>query len=745
MRVGTALARSAVLAGALGVSISVGPAAAADRAYELVTDGLDRRVYLSAGMTSPATADGNAVCFVAPLVISEQIPDGLCAKRSGGGWATEWVTQPATGFPADDQYGPKVRFVSEDGSRHLFATYRLVVDAPDTEPRIRNGFLRSGGQTTWVTGPLGSPSPTAEGRYADRVPAAASADLSHVLFQTPDQVLPSDTNSDVDVYEWTNGTTRLVSADADGDAVGGTLAGAGEGGGMRSPAIPGTISRNGARVIFQSTAVLAPGAEAGVGNVYMRQGGSVSLVSPRLNAADPPPEAISFVGGAEDGSIVYLSTTEQLTDDPKQPGAAVYRYDVEGNDLSLVATGTNVKALAVSADGSSVFYTATMGLPQLFVNRGSGPVLIGSLFPTDGAFPYHIATASHFQRGIRVTADGSAATFVSQSPALVPGSPTAIPQVYRWRAGEGLARLSTTTTGSDPGPASIGNYATFFPFMGGDRWRGELAAIEDGQGLYGRAMTADAGTVFFDSAQQLVPEDTNGRVDVYEWSAGQLELVSSGDSPADSFYLDNSADGSTVFFLTDEALDPRDKNALRDVYAARVGGGFPPPPASDVGATPPAAGPVAPGPAAAPATSTPSPVVVPPADPITPGPDAGSDADRLKLEIITDDVELEGRRVSVPVRSSASGDVRVILRHRGRRLGAGETQLQADRVGEVDVSVTRSAFRRLPKGEDVSLKIVVRLTADDGRSVRAGGRATVTAPADSPRRSAKRRAAGGTR
>jgi hypothetical protein len=53
-------------------------------------------------------------------------------------------------------------------------------------------------------------------------------------------------------------------------------------------------------------------------------------------------------------------------------------------------------------------------------------------------------------------------------------------------------------------------------------------------------------------------------------------LISSGRAEGGAVFLDASADGSDVFFVTDGSLVLSDPGAA-DVYDARVGGGFPTP------------------------------------------------------------------------------------------------------------------------------------------------------------------------
>jgi hypothetical protein len=96
-----------------------------------------------------------------------------------------------------------------------------------------------------------------------------------------------------------------------------------------------------------------------------------------------------------------------------------------------------------------------------------------------------------------------------------------------------------------------------------------------------RGLLAD-GIVFFETPDPLVGEDTNGKGDVYKWSPDGVRLISTGHDASDAVFLDASADGSSVFFVTRERLVATDADSLRDVYVARTDGGFPSRPGSPV-------------------------------------------------------------------------------------------------------------------------------------------------------------------
>jgi hypothetical protein len=88
---------------------------------------------------------------------------------------------------------------------------------------------------------------------------------------------------------------------------------------------------------------------------------------------------------------------------------------------------------------------------------------------------------------------------------------------------------------------------------------------------------------FFQSRSRLVEEDLDDAYDVYQWHNGDLSLISTGASDGDgAFYQGNDRSGRTVFVSTLDRLSWQDRDAVMDVYAARIGGGIPEPPAPPV-------------------------------------------------------------------------------------------------------------------------------------------------------------------
>jgi hypothetical protein len=97
-----------------------------------------------------------------------------------------------------------------------------------------------------------------------------------------------------------------------------------------------------------------------------------------------------------------------------------------------------------------------------------------------------------------------------------------------------------------------------------------------GFGTWYHNISDDGRFVFFETGASLLPEDVNGKTDVYELHDGKLGMVSPGNGSYNSYYLGASRDGSSVLFATRDDLVSQDGDGQLDVYAARIGGGFPP-------------------------------------------------------------------------------------------------------------------------------------------------------------------------
>jgi hypothetical protein len=226
------------------------------------------------------------------------------------------------------------------------------------------------------------------------------------------------------------------------------------------------------------------------------------------------------------------------------------------------------------------------------------PVDVGIAFGSSGA--YSDADSNPIYHVARSTPDGSHLVFQSVNPITGydntdPTTEEADSEVFQYDAEAGELRcVSCQPSGARPRgrqvQAPTGEthpMAALLP--------GALAPLH-----LPRTQSSDGAKVFFTAYDALVPRDTNGVADVYEWERagagkcieespafspsndGCLYLISSGTSASDSELIDSSPEGRDVFFLTNQSLLPQDPGLI-DIYDARSEGGFLPPPAPSAG------------------------------------------------------------------------------------------------------------------------------------------------------------------
>jgi hypothetical protein len=339
-----------------------------------------------------------------------------------------------------------------------------------------------------------------------------------------------------------------------------------------------------------------------------------------------------FWAASPDGSKVLFSSAAGLEQD-------LYLLDVETQTPTLIAhrafgvVGTSKdlsriyflsKEALTGGETNSEGAVAQEGQPNLYLRREGGPLsFVATLSSADAKVaetgkrlsPVNVMPYLH---GARVSPDGESAAFISTADPtgydntdLASGQADA--EVYLYRAASGnLICASCVPSGARPLGRDFGSGLQSF-------WMAaKLPNIENE--LYAQhVLSEDGQRLFFEGIGPLAGADTNGKQDVYEWEApgsgtcsaespsfstqdeGCVDLISSGESPQDSELLDASPSGNDVFIRTGSSLVPQDPG-LFDVYDARAGGGFAPPP----GPRPPCEGEACQSPPAPPAAITPA-------------------------------------------------------------------------------------------------------------------------------------------
>jgi hypothetical protein len=86
--------------------------------------------------------------------------------------------------------------------------------------------------------------------------------------------------------------------------------------------------------------------------------------------------------------------------------------------------------------------------------------------------------------------------------------------------------------------------------------------------------SADGTRIFFETDEPLVTADTDAASDLYERAGAQVTLLSTGpdggNGDVGAFFDGASADGTRVVFETEESLLRADTDAARDLYAKSI-------------------------------------------------------------------------------------------------------------------------------------------------------------------------------
>jgi hypothetical protein len=374
-----------------------------------------------------------------------------------------------------------------------------------------------------------------------------SEDGRHIFLVTKARLTTEDTDSFYDVYERTGNATTLVS----------TGPNSGTGPGPFSAGEP-TISADGSHVFFYTNEPLVSADTDDASDIYERFDGVTSLVSTGPsgeNAEDPRLAAIS-----KDGSHAFFTTGSNLVPEDHDGQCAhddyeggyyylpcVDIYERSGGTTKFVSIGgslvggANIDAefIGASDDGTHVFFKTPGDLVPGVYDRTGGETLLVTRSESGGT-DFGVKVPFFYSRYKPFSADGSRFLFITGAR-LVDEDTDSSEDLYMISNGV-VTFISHPTTGNDePGPGYIGSVST----NGGT--------------------TPDFHHIFFNTAAALVAEDTGG-LDVYEWSDGDIRLVTpDNDEPAG--FQGASDDGSHVFFTTRAALTPDDKDGhCEDLY-----------------------------------------------------------------------------------------------------------------------------------------------------------------------------------
>ncbi len=488
------------------------------------------------------------------------------STRGSEGWSTQGLLPPSAPGTAPFLVG-----MTEDLAYTILAAKEPAL-TPGATPGRYNRYIRDNATGSYqrLAGP-------GELHFAGATP-----DDSRILFEDEAKLLPAAAPEVPNLYEWDDGQLSVVGVLSNGKAPeSGVAAGA------RSETYQqNTISTDGSRVFFT---------DAGTGQIYVRENGTttVQVSASRRSVAEAEGPAY-WRAATPDGRYAFFTSETKLTDDSTaSPGRPdLYRFAVENEELidltSSDPEGANVLGtLGVSADGSYVYFVATGTLTGGAVEgsanlyewhagvNGNTTILVAGLDPSldeanwrdfvnggEGEGPAEGGKSS------RVTPGGTRVLFSTFTP-LKPG--------YDNAGHDELYLFDATLPVSPDNPACMSCNPSGRPAVD-DAYLSHVGvsppAPVSRNAFVTRNLSVDGNRAFFETEESLVPQDTNGTMDVYEWEDGSLYLISTGQSSDVSYFGDASTDGGDVFFFTRQALVSQDRDENADVYDARVDGGI---------------------------------------------------------------------------------------------------------------------------------------------------------------------------
>jgi hypothetical protein len=368
---------------------------------------------------------------------------------------------------------------------------------------------------------------------------------------------------------------------------------------------------DGSRVFFKDQAKLTSNSTAGSGgglaDLYMCEiveeaGGPLSCKLSDLTADPHSGQHAGVVGsipgGSEDGSFVYYVAEGELTGAAnefgekaknREPNLYMSRYNDESGKWETVFIA-----------GLSIEDSRDWGSEE---NHGEGA----------GSLEQLTSRVSPSGQYVEFMSDRSLTGYNNRDASS--GVPDEEIFLYDAQSNH-LVCASCNPTGERPaGVQDVQDEANFYGGLVIDRqrdWPGRWlaanvpgwSAIDLARALYQSRYLSDSGRLFFNSPDQLVPQATNGLADVYEYepagvgnceassatyserSEGCVRLISSGASGQESAFLDASASGDDVFFISSAPLAAADTGSALSVFDAHVCSAAAPCPAAAVAPPP---------------------------------------------------------------------------------------------------------------------------------------------------------------
>jgi hypothetical protein len=540
--------------------------------------------------------------------------------RGPEGWASTFLSPP-------NEARNEVAEGSSDSSTYLFLNEELscgflVSNQPLTQDAASRATVEAGGANLYRRNPDGTytdltPLPALNAETVGGVGAApfafegSSQNCEKVIFATPYQYpgLPSAEPQLPGVFEWDRGTLRPFGyVPASGGEV------------LKLAEIPSSsesadyeynaVSADGSRVFFNAErAESANPEEVGRQAVFVREADGVTR-DLSLSQTAIPDTGAKFRFATKSGSRVFFTAPTGLTSGIATNGTDLYEYNLEQRalvDLSYAGDAEPAEVsgfIGASEDGSRAYFAAEGRLvPGKGKSRRQNEAdETSSLYMTDSGNLSYVGSVASSDLGAvtigsaqtaRVSADGRFLLFESSTQFSGNANERGVRQAYLYDAASGQGTITCISCRQD-GHESISP-------RGNQRLASGLGAHTNSFMVRSLVERNGSPIVFFTQVDALAPFAHDGSNNLYEWSHGQVSLVTAEPATLSTVNVEGfleeailqvgaSQDGTDLYLATPERLSWEDGDERLSIYDARIGGGFPEPAATPEPCNPTAEG-----------------------------------------------------------------------------------------------------------------------------------------------------------
>jgi hypothetical protein len=511
------------------------------RAYEQVSPVDKGGAVLNTYAFYYARGDGDALVYQTknamnlPGTQGSPIESRYASRRTSDGWDLRALDAPLNVVDYEHPISSSAIAISSDFSHTLVSSSRKL--APGAVEGSGNLYRRNVETGTYEFVATGLPYSFLSGPSGSIVFFGGSSDFSMIAIESAAALTPDGIPGLEALYQWTADTgLRLISRMPDGSPSDGFL----DIGNRLSWPERNLVTADGSTLYFSTRFGTADG-------IYRTRNG----VTERIPESTPGSRVIDV---SSDGR--YFAYLDPISD--------LYRFDIQSGTSTFVSAGVGlgggVGYMGMSKNGSSIFTTGPGGSTPIVWREGETPAVIGTTSGVDGVAFWGVAASPNGRYFVFDTTSLDGQSYDNSGCPDNPLDGARGGRCFEVYVYDVLQRKLTCASCPADGSRSTGH--------------AHLGPLGLELNLRGGRYVNDNGQAFFTTPTKLVAADTNGVGDVYMYQDGEVQLISPGRAQHNATLADVSEDGSDVFFTTDEQLVGQDRDDQIDMYDARIGGGI---------------------------------------------------------------------------------------------------------------------------------------------------------------------------